>query len=115
MKQSGKTVLVMLVMLVGLGVAMALTNPQANRHQEAVANALGAESTRNLKVLLQEQGGIQNLDQVLNTGLLSLAQALGAVPWQYHNYLLISALSLEDERGQDRWVTLGLLGNVLVL
>lgn len=115
MKQSGKTFLVVLMLVVILAVIMSLTNPQADRHQQAVANALRAESTQNLKILLQEQGGVQNLDQILGMGLLNVAQALGAVPWEYHNYIIISVLSLEDERGQDRWVTFGILGNVLVL
>jgi len=115
MKQSGKTFLVVLTLLIALAVLMSLFNPQAEQHQQAVANALRAESTQNLKILLQEQGGIQNLDQILGMGLLNVAQALGAVPWRYHNYIIISTLSLEDERGQDRWVTFGILGNVLVL
>jgi len=115
MKQRGKTFLVVLTLLVILAVVMSLFNPQEDRHQQAVANALRAESTQNLKILLQEQGGVQNLDQILNMGLLSVAQALGAVPWRYHNYIVVSALSLEDERGRDRWVTFGILGNVLVL
>lgn len=115
MQQSGKTLLVSLAMVILLAVTLALTNPQEARHQQAVANALRAESGYQLKVLLQEQGGLRHLDQVLAMGLLNVAQALGTVPWRYHNYLLISALSLEDERGDDRWVTFGLLGNVLVL
>jgi presenilin-like A22 family membrane protease len=82
-----------LILIVAV-LALALTNPSASEHREAVSNALRTQASR--------EGFLSRLD-------LEVTLGLDAIPFRYRNYVVFSTLTVDGKT-----VSWGLLANVIV-
>ncbi len=93
----------LLLAVVVLVVAMALTNPSEETHKQAVYNALG-------EAISQQIGSQGPVGALVGKAATTVARRLDLPIFEYHNYVLFSTTSI-----QGRTASVGILGQVIVL
>jgi hypothetical protein len=83
---------IILILLTALATALAVTNPSQETHKKTVYSTMATDAVTN-----------QSVGQLAGTMLGNL----DPLPYEYHNYLLFSTMTLRDET-----VSVGVLNRV---